>query len=73
MTRTYCNKCGSGIDKANERDCFSISSRIGYGSKYDGDSLELDLCYDCLDEILQIIIPKCKHNPIKSSDKLLSF
>ena len=55
-----CNICGKEIPDI-ERDHFSIKGRIGYGSKHDGDELELDICNDCLDKLIE----KCKLWPIK--------
>ena len=64
MKKCYCNLCGKEMDFWDVQEEFSIKSfNIGYGSKHDGDSLELDLCCDCMDEL----IDRCKINPITSS------
>lgn len=58
-----CNKCGKRLDIWDTQEDFSIyRNQIGYGSKYDGDSIELDLCCDCMDEL----IDGCKVSPIVS-------
>ena len=51
-----CNKCG----KKN----FSVYRRLGYGTKYDGDDLELDLCCDCMEKLIDecIISPIVENN-----------
>lgn len=64
MKKCYCNLCGKEMDFWDIQEEFSIQSfNIGYGSKHDGDALELDLCCDCMDEL----IDRCKINPITSS------
>ena len=63
MKKCYCNLCGKEMNFWDIQEEFSIkSSSIGYGSKHDGDALELDLCCDCMDEL----IDRCKINPITS-------
>ena len=43
---------------------FCLNRHIGYGSKYDYNFLQLNLCCDCFDRLLDHIIPQCKINPI---------
>lgn len=63
MKKCYCNLCGKEMNFWDIQEKFSIQSDyIGYGSKHDGDALELDLCCDCMDEL----IDRCKINPITS-------
>ena len=63
MKKCYCNLCGKEMDFWDVQEEFSIQSYyIGYGSKHDGDALELDLCCDCMDDL----IDRCKINPITS-------
>ena len=57
---TVCNKCGKQFDMWDEQEGYAIYTRLGYGSKYDGDHLELDLCCKCMDEL----IDSCKVGPI---------
>lgn len=64
MKKCYCNLCGKEMDFWDVQEAFSIQSfNIGYGSKHDGEALELDLCCDCMDDL----IDRCKINPITSS------
>ena len=37
-----CNRCGKKFDIWDTQENFSINTRLGYGTKYDGDDLELD-------------------------------
>ena len=60
----YCNKCGKKFDIYDEQEQFSFSSWLGYGTKYDGSRLDLDLCCQCMEEL----IDSCKINPVTHSD-----
>lgn len=59
-TVLYCNKCGKKIDNMHVFSGLSVTKRLEYGSKYDLDLLELDLCGDCLDKI----IDECAITPV---------
>ena len=56
-----CNLCGYVFDRFDTHQNATIHKLIGYGSKYDGQNLDLNLCCKCLD----ILIEKCKINPLK--------
>lgn len=62
MTNNFCNKCGKKLDIWDIKENFSIKKTIGYGSKYDGDELSIDLCCDCMDEIIE----SCVIPPVQS-------
>lgn len=55
-----CNKCGKTFDRWDAQEQFHISADLGYGTKYDGLILDLDLCCSCMDDL----IADCKINPI---------
>ena len=57
---TVCNKCGKVFDIFDQQHSFSIDEGLKYGSKYDGSMLCLDLCCDCMDEL----IDSCKISPL---------
>lgn len=59
-TKIICNKCGKEFDEWDTQEEFRIYSHLGYGTKYDGDKLELDLCCDCMTDL----IDSCKISPI---------
>ena len=61
-----CNKCGKDFDDLDTQEEFSIHTTLGYGSKYDGDVLQLDLCCDCMGKL----IDACKISPLKSLNKI---
>lgn len=53
-----CNKCGRQFGKFDTG--FNIACFMGYGSKYDGEMLDLNMCCDCMDKF----IDSCKLSPI---------
>lgn len=60
----YCNKCGKQLDIYDKQEDFSLETRVGYGSKYDGRVLNLDLCCSCMDEL----IDSCLISPIEDEE-----
>ena len=57
----FCNKCGKILDNVDREASYAINGRIGYGSKYDGEDFELNLCCDCMDNL----IDSCLITPLK--------
>ncbi len=54
----YCNKCGKKMDIFDIQEHLSLQGRFGYGSKYDGDDYDLDLCCECMDKLIdECVIP----------------
>ena len=62
MIKRICNMCGKPFDMWDNEECFRIHRKLGYGTKYDGDILELDLCCSCT----ETIIDSCAISPLKS-------
>ena len=62
--KRVCNKCGKEFDIWDKQESFNIYRRLGYGTIYDGDDLELDLCCKCMEEL----IAGCKISPIIEKD-----
>ena len=60
--KTVCNKCGKTFDIWDEYEGISVRRVFGYGTKYDGCDIELDLCSSCVEEL----IDGCKINPVLS-------
>lgn len=58
----YCNKCGKKLDMWDVQEDFSMERHLGYGSRYDGDHLDLDLCCECMDKIIE----ECAIPPVES-------
>ncbi len=55
-----CNCCGKELDFWDLQEDLTIHKRIGYGSRYDGDEIELRLCCACFDKI----IDECSVSPV---------
>ena len=64
MKNYICNRCGKEFDIWDNQHCFHIYREMGYGTKFDGDELELDLCCSCMEEI----IDGCTISPIKEKN-----
>lgn len=56
-----CNRCGKELDFWDVQEDFTIHRHVGYGSIYDGEVVNLQLCGDCFDEI----VSECKISPIE--------
>lgn len=67
MAKTIrCNKCGKIFDLWDEQEAYSIYRKLGYGTKYDGDVLQLDLCCGCMEKL----IDECVIRPVIEADDL---
>ena len=65
---TRCNVCGKTVEQVFENQMLiSIHDRIGYGSKHDGSMLDLDICPDCFDKLIDGFTEKCAINPMKEN------
>jgi hypothetical protein len=56
--------CGNEFNEWDTQEDFGFHYSVGYGSKFDGDIIDLDLCCGCFDKIMDWIIPQCKTNPV---------
>lgn len=66
IKKIICNCCGKEYDVINEcdfSDITPISITFGYGSKFDTDTLEFELCDDCIEKIVSTF----KYEPDKIS------
>ena len=65
---TRCNVCGKTAEQVFEGQMLiSIHERIGYGSEHDGSMLDLDICPDCFDKLIDGFTEKCAVNPVKEN------
>ena len=68
-----CNKCGRVFDEWDENLNFHISNYMTYGSKYDDDVVEIDLCIKCADELIDSLaispITNPPERPAKETDE----
>lgn len=64
MSRTaVCNRCGKVMNRFDLQQEFYYHRELGYGSEHDGDMIELDLCCECIDRI----VDTCLISPIVKS------
>lgn len=63
-----CNMCGKDFDMWDEQEDFCFEHVIGYGSKYDMHKVDLKLCCDCFDKVMDFILPQCKDDPMTEYD-----
>lgn len=62
MKKLVCNMCGKELDMWDEQEGFSIYRACGFGTKFDGDSIQLDLCCDCMEKL----VDSCLVSPVIS-------
>lgn len=61
-----CTLCGKEFDMWDEQENFGFHYYIGYGSKFDTQKIDVNMCTDCFDKMLEeYILPKCKENPLE--------
>lgn len=58
--KKFCNRCGVELDFFDLQQDFSIHRKIGYGSIYDGSTVDLQLCCECFDKMAE----ECTVSPI---------
>ena len=55
MENTVCSICGKTLDIFDLQNNPHIHKQLSYGSKFDGQHLDLDLCSDCFDNLIEHI------------------
>lgn len=55
-----CNKCGRVFSIWDIQEDFSIKRNLGYGTIYDGDKLDINLCCECMEKLIE----ECVISPI---------
>lgn len=58
-----CNKCGKALDVWDKENNFSINNVIKYGSIYDGEKINLHLCCECMDDLINSCVISPIHTP----------
>lgn len=56
-----CNRCGKELDFWDIQEDFTIHRHVGYGSGYDGEVINLRLCCECFDRLVN----ECKVSPVE--------
>ena len=70
MKKYYCNKCGKELDIFDIQSGIRMHDVLGYGSKYDSEAINLDLCCECTDELIDYIKKIGKTDPIQPAAEL---
>lgn len=69
MKKTICDFCGKEFDLWDTQEDFGFSYRVGYGSKFDECDIDVDLCTDCFDKMMdEYILPRCQNKVVKIPD-----
>lgn len=57
-----CDFCGKELNELDSQENFGFHyQHIGYGSQYDGESIDIDLCCDCFDKMMsEYVFPKMR-------------
>lgn len=57
---TVCNLCGKPFDEWDQEENLCIHSYVGYGSKFDTSIVDMHICCNCFDSLVE----RCVKNPI---------
>ena len=57
--------CGQPFTDLDEQEHIGLHTKIGYGSRHDGDTIDLDICCSCFDSLIDKLANKCIVNPIQ--------
>ncbi len=52
MRKVICNKCGKQIGRMEAESSLHYHGMLGYASSYDGLEIEIDLCPNCLEWLM---------------------
>lgn len=66
--RKCCTMCNKIFDMCDLQEDFSCQKWIGYGSVYDLEFLDIQLCCDCFDKVLAYILKNSVNNPLTDYD-----
>lgn len=69
MTKRVCNMCGKDFDMMDNQEDFGFHYHVGYGSEFDGEVINLDLCCGCFDKLMkEHILPNCQISPVEEPE-----
>lgn len=63
MANKICNKCAKEFDMWDEQEGIIVFRKLGYGTVYDGETLDLNLCCGCVESLIE----SCIISPLKSN------
>ena len=69
--KIICNVCGNSFTEFDEQEHIGLHKKIGYGSKYDGESIDLDICCNCFDKLMDTLGSQCVISPIEGRHDVL--
>lgn len=64
MILKTCNMCGKQFNYWDYNDDYSIYLPLGFGSQHDTDTLDVSLCCDCCDKVVDYFVANCKISPL---------
>lgn len=63
--------CGKDFDEWDTQEGFGFHCHVGYGSGFDGSIINMDMCCDCFDRLMnEYIIPNSRISPIEKEGGL---
>ena len=70
-----CDLCGKELNEFDMQENFGLHySKIGYGSKFDGKTIDIDMCCSCFDKMMdKYITPKIKKLKGTNGNKKLDY
>ena len=60
-----CTLCGKKFDLHDQYADLCFVKQIGYGSVYDGETLDLSLCCECFDSLIARLEGECSKSIFK--------
>ena len=63
-TELHCNFCGRQLGIFDIQEPLLIKNHMGYGSKFDGEVIDIRFCCDCFDAIVE----QCEISPVKEGN-----
>lgn len=64
-----CTMCNRILNEWDMYGDFYYHKWIGYGSRYDENRLDLELCGNCFDKVVSFIVNNSANNPLKEYDE----
>lgn len=52
-TNNRCSICGKKLNTLDKELGFKYNGKVGYGSVHDGEHIQLNICCDCFDKIVE--------------------
>ena len=63
-----CSMCGKELNIFDIQENFVFSHHFGYGSKFDYKKIDIRLCCECMDKVLDKVLPMFNNNPMEECD-----